>query len=210
MGPVWRRFTQADGLGDDQVNEIYIDPSGAPWFATQGGGASTFDGTTWSSLTTADGLIDDKVTLTLRTSSGELWFATESAGLSRFDGQSWTSYTIVDGLPSLVAAVLYEDGSGRLWAGRRPARVSSTEQAGLRSASVTVLRTTPSVVLPKTRAVSSGSVTLFHYREQHGMTAPPSRCSRRRTGSQRTTSHSSFWMTSVTYGWHQPRRRHAL
>ena len=36
-GSAWRPFTLKDGLIDPQVNDIFVDPAGAVWFATDGG-----------------------------------------------------------------------------------------------------------------------------------------------------------------------------
>lgn len=109
-------YTTADGLADNRVWTIAIDPAGHQWAGTYDAGASMFDGQAWHTYTTADGLIDNDVKAILFTPDGRTWFGT-GGGISVFDGQDWHSYTYSgDGLSSSFISDLAVDTAGNVWA----------------------------------------------------------------------------------------------
>jgi len=112
-GAVWKHYTTADGLVNDNVNDIAIDGDGVKWFATLGG-VSSFDGSVWRSYTRADGLIHNKVNTVAIGHDGVKWFGTDS-GVSRFDGTEWESYTENDELVNDVVTKIVEDRDRNLW-----------------------------------------------------------------------------------------------
>jgi ligand-binding sensor domain-containing protein len=78
-------YTTAQGLGSSSVNHIFQDSKGYIWLATQGGGASRFNGKKFKNFTRADGLINNDVTSIAEDKNGNIWIATAS-GASMFNG----------------------------------------------------------------------------------------------------------------------------
>lgn len=125
-----RRFLVEDGLVDDKVNALSVDPddAGVLWIGTDGG-LSRFDTTSeaWMNLSgEAMGLPCDTVTLLYGAPGGQVWAASGSedgdsgdhAALSVFDGQGWTLIGAL-GAPFDVDAhrilAMTADARGNLW-----------------------------------------------------------------------------------------------
>jgi two-component system response regulator HydG len=81
--PHFTSFTDEDGMVNNRVIAIHIDPEGIMCFGTGGAGVACYDGTAWTSLDTSDGLADNKVQCIHRDVDGSLWFGTEG-GLTRY------------------------------------------------------------------------------------------------------------------------------
>jgi len=112
----------ANGLPNYGVNSITVDrQTGRVWFATAGGGASSFMNGVWQLLTTNDGLADNSVQdILIVPEQGEIWFAT-AGGVSCLskDGQ-WTKYTTIDGLAdNNVNRLLAASVDQEFWFGTR-------------------------------------------------------------------------------------------
>lgn len=95
-GQTWKRFSTADGLGDNWVYDIKYDRDGKMWVATWDG-VSVFEGESFKTYRVADGLPDKWVYSIAYDRDGVFWFGTE-AGISRFDGKSWKTYSHKDGV----------------------------------------------------------------------------------------------------------------
>jgi ligand-binding sensor domain-containing protein len=108
-------YTVANGLPDNFINDIALDPAGRVWLATAAG-VTFFDGQSWTGYTAANGLADNYANSVTVDAQGRAWFGT-AAGLTLFDGQSWTSFTPANGLPvnDINAVVMSDDG--HIWAG---------------------------------------------------------------------------------------------
>jgi ligand-binding sensor domain-containing protein len=55
FGGDWTTYTAAEGLADNAVNRIVVDPSGVKWFGTENG-LSRFDGAAWTTYRTETGI----------------------------------------------------------------------------------------------------------------------------------------------------------
>ena len=90
----------AASLSNDQVNAIWIDPSGIIWIGTQSG-LNRFDTVTqtFSVYYERDGLPNNRITGILGDERGNLWLST-SSGLSRFDprARTFANYSTSDGI----------------------------------------------------------------------------------------------------------------
>ncbi len=118
-----KTYTTADGLAQNQVNQIVRDSRGYMWFCTAEG-LSRFDGYRFTNYTTDQGLHGGVRDL-LETRSGVYWVATGD-GLYRFNPNSSGSRNPAE--PMFVAyhpsekraraiTKLYEDQTGTLWVG---------------------------------------------------------------------------------------------
>lgn len=88
-GQVIATYTTANGLPDNTVNDVMIDPNGNKWFATNNGLAVlSRDGTTLTTFTTANGLGSNIVTELSLDPAGNIWAATYGGGLSLYVGGS--------------------------------------------------------------------------------------------------------------------------
>ncbi len=119
----FKNYTVAHGLGSPSVNHIFQDSRGYIWFATQGGGASRFNGSKFENFTKADGLINNDVTYIAEDSSGNIWIGT-AGGASRFDGTSFRSFSAADGLTDAVVYSIHTGEHGKIW--------FATSDAGIR------------------------------------------------------------------------------
>ena len=116
------RYTTADGLASNTINDIVSDSRGFLWFATSEG-LSRFDGYSFSNLTTLNGLPHRSVSRVLVDRSGVYWIGTPN-GLVRFHPErpeSSPDRLVVfrpDGpRNSPVVNDLLEDRTGRIWVG---------------------------------------------------------------------------------------------
>jgi signal transduction histidine kinase/DNA-binding response OmpR family regulator/ligand-binding sensor domain-containing protein len=137
-GKSFVNFSSADGLVDDAVLAVHIDPQGGLW-ATTGRGISHFDGRSVTLLGEAEGLDPGGVWEIVSTADGNVWFKVGSseARLSRFDGNKLVKLTRDDGLPGAHPTALYLDHDGALLvadgeAGRPVARFEPAPGAGER------------------------------------------------------------------------------
>jgi hypothetical protein len=117
----WTHFTTSDGLADDRVNTVAIDPNGSVWFGTENG-LSRFDGSAWTAYRTdssaARTLASNRIfDIACETATGpELWIGTD-AGVSvmgiETDGVTFaTPYTSANRplVSDFVRAVMVDSG----------------------------------------------------------------------------------------------------
>jgi two-component sensor histidine kinase/ligand-binding sensor domain-containing protein len=110
----FKNYTVANGLGSSSVNHIFQDSKGYMWFATQGGGASRFNGKEFKNFTRADGLISNDVTYIAEDKQGNIWIGT-AEGASKFNGLSFTNYRQKQGLSNGIVYNIYCDAKNQLW-----------------------------------------------------------------------------------------------
>jgi len=117
----FRNFGVKDGLGAATVNAIFQDSRGHLWFATQGGGASRYNGHAFQTYTRSEGLTGNDVTCFAEDSEGNIWIGT-SKGVSRFNGHEFKNFSEDDGLN--VSSGIYSilcARDGKVWMGVRGA-----------------------------------------------------------------------------------------
>jgi len=92
------KYTTVDGLANNYVIAAAIDADNVKWFGTDGGGVSSYDGTTWTTFTTGDGLVSNFVYSIAVDADNVKWFGTfdkrsgRGSGVSSFDGTTWKTY----------------------------------------------------------------------------------------------------------------------
>ena len=110
------RFTERQGLAQDNVFAIHRSRDGAVWAGTLSGGASLFKGGRFATYNTGNGLPSNTVASILEASDGTMWFGTPN-GLAAFSRGGWRTYATGDGLPSNDINVLFQDRMGVIWVG---------------------------------------------------------------------------------------------
>jgi ligand-binding sensor domain-containing protein len=109
-------FTRKDGLANEYVFAIAVDPAGAVWFGTNAGGASRYDRGNWRTYFPMHGLADYWVYAFAFDRKRNLWMGTWD-GASYFEpaGERFTNYR-----QELVNVWVYGldiDPEGRVWFG---------------------------------------------------------------------------------------------
>jgi ligand-binding sensor domain-containing protein/signal transduction histidine kinase len=98
-------WTQADGLGNDQVLRLFEDLLGYLWMSTWGG-VSRFDGQIFQTLTAEDGLASSIAMAIDQDDEGRMWFGT-SAGLTVFQPPPASAPPVY--IRAVIADKRYED-----------------------------------------------------------------------------------------------------
>ena len=109
-------------LQDNRIVEIYVDPQGILWLATENQGLIRFDPDLAAfSVLEKDGTIrgpsHNSITDIYASPAGVLWLGTEGGGLNRYDPKTeeFTYYTTQEGLPSNRVFGIRQDNFGSLW-----------------------------------------------------------------------------------------------
>ena len=111
-----QRFTERQGLAQDNVFAIHRSRDGAVSAGTLSGGASLFKDGRFATYNTSSGLPSNTVASILEASDGTMWFGTPN-GLAAFSRGGWRTYATGDGLPSNDINVLFQDRMGVIWVG---------------------------------------------------------------------------------------------
>ena len=86
QAPVFRHFTDKDGLPSTEVYQVIQDAKGYLWFATDGG-VARYDGYDFTTFTKEDGLPENMVYDMHLDHKGRVWFATLSGNILHFNPQ---------------------------------------------------------------------------------------------------------------------------
>ncbi len=89
--PVYRQYTEAEGLPSSEVYHALQDSKGYIWFATNNG-VSRYNGTTFTNFGIAEGLPDLTIFETYEDYKGRLWFISASGQLVYYFNDSITQY----------------------------------------------------------------------------------------------------------------------
>jgi ligand-binding sensor domain-containing protein len=117
----WTNYDTLDGLAHNSVKDIYRDPDGVMWFATEGGGASRYDGKEFVNFTKKDGLAHSLVFAIHGDPDGVIWFGTNGGGVFRYDGRGmgdfphFVNFTKEDGLVGDTVHDIHRDPDGVMW-----------------------------------------------------------------------------------------------
>lgn len=72
----WTVFTTENGLVNNFVQAIDVDPEGRLWFGTKGG-VSVYDGSDWTSYTTDDGMISNNILCIMADRNGSVYLGAD-------------------------------------------------------------------------------------------------------------------------------------
>jgi PAS domain S-box-containing protein len=109
-------YTVADGLPNNQINDILQDESGKLWIGTMNG-ACTFDGKSFTKFDQENILSNNPVKCIFQDSKDNIWLGIIRKGVCMFDGSESHFYTINDGLLSDIVNAITEDKAGNIWIG---------------------------------------------------------------------------------------------
>ena len=111
-----RTFTRKDGLANEYVFAIGVDPDGGVWFGTNGGGTSRWKDGDWEVFFPMHGLADYWVYSYAFDDQGRAWIGTWD-GANHYDPASgeWTTYH--DELINIWVYGTDIDDKGRVWLG---------------------------------------------------------------------------------------------
>jgi ligand-binding sensor domain-containing protein/signal transduction histidine kinase len=115
--PFFVNFGVEQELTNSAINCMIQDRLGNIWFATEGAGASRYDGKNFTTYTRAQGLGSNSVTTMLEDQSGNIWFGTSGGGVSRYDGKSFKTFRIEQGLGGNILLSIFQDKAGNIWFG---------------------------------------------------------------------------------------------
>lgn len=128
-GETFTRFTKADGLCSDQVNDILQDARGDIWFLcmqayqpqmTGDGGLCRFDGEAFTRFADVPGLAGGDLYSIANDGAGNVWIGATGHGVYRFDGEAFTLFRETD-RPGLIERYgvqdILEDRNGTVWLG---------------------------------------------------------------------------------------------
>ena len=115
---IWKNYDTLDGLAHNAVTDIYRDPDGVMWFATEGGGVSRYDGKEFVNFTIKDGLLHNWVFAIHQDPDGVFWFGTRG-GVSRYDGKEFKNFTTRDGLVHNRVYAIHCSPDGLMWFGTK-------------------------------------------------------------------------------------------
>lgn len=109
-------FTRKDGLANEYVFAIGVEPSGTAWFGTNAGGVSTFDKAgAWKTYFPMHGLADYWVYSFVQDKQGGMWIGTWDGVNYVEPNGTWRTYR--DELINIWVYGMDIDAKGRVWFG---------------------------------------------------------------------------------------------
>lgn len=109
----FKHYGQKQGLVNANIKCIFQDSYGFIWFATQGGGISSFDGKNFTNYDKQDGLVGNDVICITEDKNKNIWIGTVD-GVSKFDRKKFVNYTVENGLKeNKVFHILCDDS--KIW-----------------------------------------------------------------------------------------------
>ncbi len=112
----YQKWTTANGLIANKINDLQFDINGLLWIATNSG-ISTFDGTTFTNYTTANGLASNTVTRLYKDHLNRIW-AEGANTFSIFNGTTWQAHPINSQLTALgdnMNGKVFQDNSNNFY-----------------------------------------------------------------------------------------------
>jgi ligand-binding sensor domain-containing protein len=109
-------YTIANGLGGNNVYQLYVDSKNNIWAAVLGGKLSKWDGTKWTLYNERNNYPSDFTLTITEDSKGTLWFGTYEHGLYKYANGKFSNETIFKDKQSLIY-LLKTDVQNNLWIG---------------------------------------------------------------------------------------------
>ncbi|HKR04084.1 MAG TPA: two-component regulator propeller domain-containing protein [Bacteroidia bacterium] len=109
-------YTVADGLPNNQINDIFQDQTGKLWIGTMNG-ACTFDGKNFTKFSQDNILSNNSVKNITQDSKGNIWLGVNRKGACMFNGTDFKFFTLNEGLLSDIVNAICEDKEGNIWIG---------------------------------------------------------------------------------------------
>ncbi len=105
------------GPGGNFVRATFVDPAGAVWAGTDGGGVSCIRDGAVRHYDHSNGLSEDTVSSLYEDTAGTLWVGTLNAGLNRLSGGRFSTFGAKEGFTGGGVQAITQDRDGNLWLG---------------------------------------------------------------------------------------------
>jgi signal transduction histidine kinase/ligand-binding sensor domain-containing protein len=125
-----RRFSQLDGLSNDDISALLEDVHGNLWIGTAGGGLNRLHEGRFSRFTARDGLTNDHVRSLLEDHEGNLWVGTAD-GLNCMSEGRFITWGGREGLSDPAVTAVAEAGGGGVWIGMNSGSVARLQDGRL-------------------------------------------------------------------------------
>lgn len=112
--PIFRNYTQANGLSNNFIYNVFADSKQNVWFSTDGGGITRLGPDGFHHFNSIPGLTKNIVYTSAEDIYGNIWFTGLNAGLFCFDGKTFRQYTLRNGLHDNEILNLVPDNKGNL------------------------------------------------------------------------------------------------
>lgn len=109
-------YTVADGLPNNQINDVHQDKYGRLWVATNNG-VCRYDGASFIQFNQDNPLSNNAVKTIYEDNEGNIWLGTVRKGACLFTGTTTKFFTIQDGLLSDIVNAITKDKTGHVWIG---------------------------------------------------------------------------------------------
>ncbi len=129
-GSTFRIYTQADGLGSNSTDKVFIDRYHRVWCSTFGGGLCRFENGQFVVFNRAHGLLDNYLTALLQDREGNIWCGTRSSGVCRLSSELFASYTSATGITNGTLTGVAQTPDSTLWFSSLGGGLSSLSKAG--------------------------------------------------------------------------------
>jgi signal transduction histidine kinase/ligand-binding sensor domain-containing protein/DNA-binding response OmpR family regulator len=111
-----RVYTDREGLPQNAVEALAVDPEGYLWVGTQSG-AAFYNGRRWTPVRLPNPEESQWIRCMLRAKDGSLWFGRDQGGICRYQGGNWKQFGSGEGLPNVKVHALLEREDGTLLTG---------------------------------------------------------------------------------------------
>lgn len=109
-----KKFTNHEGLVNNNVSLIFQDRSGSMWFGTKFG-LSRLENGEFTNYTTQEGLVNEHIREIFEDEEGTIWIGTYGGGISRLKDGKIVSITSKNGLAENIASRILTDDFDRFW-----------------------------------------------------------------------------------------------
>lgn len=124
MEGLFKTYTTADGLVDDDLWALTLDRKGTYWIGTANG-VSKFDPTTEDFTTfeipevdmpeASSGYSEGRIACIAEDNEGNLWMGTDGFGMWKWDGTDFSHITADDGLAGNYVSDIHQHSNGLIW-----------------------------------------------------------------------------------------------
>lgn len=111
---IYDHYGKENGLANDNIGSLLIDPEGSVWFGTDGNGLHRLREGKFVTYSKEDGLRGEDMTSVFEDSKGNLWMGSRYGGLAKMSGTSVRVFDEKDKLPSWILSI-GEDHQGTMW-----------------------------------------------------------------------------------------------
>ena len=116
-GENFKRFTQVDGLSNNNLKCVIEDRDGNLFMGSDGGGLIKYTDDNFVSYTKKNGLSSNIIMSIIQDDEKDLWLSSYDEGISKLTKTSNITYTVNEGLPNNTVWCSFKSKDGSLWFG---------------------------------------------------------------------------------------------